>query len=122
MCARLTPREQEILLELAKGYEGNKCLARHMNISTTTLNNHLAAMYIKTGTTNKTQLVLWAFRQAKRTLARETALTMTYCDCGMVAHWRGRVQIAAGSGYQRDYWLHLCEGCKEDFEGEIKPL
>lgn len=103
------------------GHDGNKCIARKLNISITTLNNHIRTMHDKAGTCNKTQLVFWAFRQAKRMMAQETALSLTYCDCGMVARWRGRVAIASANGHQRDNWLNLCEDCKSNFDGEIQP-
>jgi DNA-binding CsgD family transcriptional regulator len=72
----LSPRKQEILIELAMGHDGNKCIARKLHISITTLNNHIYDLHRKAGASNKTQLVLWALRMAKRTLILETALNL----------------------------------------------
>lgn len=66
MCARLTQREQEILLELARGYDSNKALARHLGITLGTLEGHLVHIHAKLGTKNQVQLVRWAFREALR--------------------------------------------------------
>lgn len=61
---RLTPREQEILVELAMGHDGHKIIARRLGISKHTLDIHLQNIYAKTGCNNPVQLVRWAFREA----------------------------------------------------------
>ena len=70
----LTHREQEILVELAKGHDTVSVIADRLGFSSSAVTTHISNMCRKTGTKNKTQLLLWAFRTARRTLILETAL------------------------------------------------
>jgi DNA-binding NarL/FixJ family response regulator len=50
----LTPREQEIVVHLARG-ASNSAIAQALSISPTTVKNHLAHVYKKLGVTNRTE-------------------------------------------------------------------
>ena len=56
----LTPREAEILKELSYGYT-NKEIGRKLNISPHTVTRHVQNMLVKTETSNRTELVAYAY-------------------------------------------------------------
>lgn len=62
---KLSLREQEVVLEVAKGHDSNLCIARKLCIEEGTVNLHLRSIYKKTGTHNHVQLIRWAWREAK---------------------------------------------------------
>jgi DNA-binding NarL/FixJ family response regulator len=53
----LTPREEEILLRLSKGYQ-DKQIADTLNISTWTVHNHIKNIFKKLGVHSRTQAVI----------------------------------------------------------------
>jgi DNA-binding CsgD family transcriptional regulator len=53
----LTPREEEILLRLSKGYP-DKQIASTLNISSWTVHNHMKNIFRKLGVHTRTQAVL----------------------------------------------------------------
>jgi len=55
--AALTPREEEILLRLSKGYQ-DKQIADTLNISTWTVHNHIKNIFKKLGVHTRTQAVI----------------------------------------------------------------
>jgi len=55
--AALTPREEEILLRLTKGYQ-DKQIADTLNISTWTVHNHIKNIFRKLGVHTRTQAVI----------------------------------------------------------------
>jgi DNA-binding NarL/FixJ family response regulator len=59
--ARLTPRQQEILLWIAHG-ASNPEIAAALCISPNTLQHHISAIYARLGCTNRMQLLLVALR------------------------------------------------------------
>ena len=61
----LTPKEQEALTFLCKGYQ-LKEIARHMGASYFTVNGHLKCVYIKLDVSNRTEC---AYRAGKEGLA-----------------------------------------------------
>ena len=61
--ARLTPREREIIKVITtRSYSTNKKIAEQLNISESTLRNHLTAIYSKLGVTNRLELFMYALR------------------------------------------------------------
>lgn len=59
----LTEREREIVAFIAgNGAESGKTLARRLNISESTLRNHLTAVYEKLGVSNRNGLLTYVFR------------------------------------------------------------
>lgn len=96
---KLTMREQEILVELAKGFENREEIARRLNISPNTVNTYMASMFKKTGCQSQTQLVLWGFREALKA-ARPIALKVTWpekCPCGKAKVYRAGLCIGCYS-------------------------
>lgn len=63
---KLTEREQEIILEVAKGYDKHSLVAQKLGINLNTLNAHLLHIYRKTNTRNQIQLIRWAWVEAAR--------------------------------------------------------
>ncbi len=61
--AGLTGREREVLAELASG-KSNRDIAESLFITERTVKKHLANLFRKTGTTNRTALALWARERA----------------------------------------------------------
>ncbi len=51
---QLTPREEEILKMVAQGCE-NKAIARELNISVFTVQNHIQNLFKRLGVTNRTE-------------------------------------------------------------------
>lgn len=64
---KLTIREQEVVLGIAKGYDKHANVARELGINLNTFNVHLRHIYQKTGTHNQVQLIRWAFLEAAKT-------------------------------------------------------
>jgi DNA-binding NarL/FixJ family response regulator len=59
--ARLTPREHEILAELARGHS-NREIARALHLSEKTVKTHVSAVLAKLGLSDRTQAALFAVR------------------------------------------------------------
>lgn len=57
----LTPREIEVLTLLAQGLD-NSGIARHLVLTTRTVQNHVSSIYSKLGTANRTETALYAIR------------------------------------------------------------
>ncbi|MEN8042014.1 MAG: response regulator transcription factor [Actinomycetota bacterium] len=56
---QLTPREQEVLRQIARGYQ-YKQVARRLNISTKTVETHVSAVLRKLQLSNRHELARWA--------------------------------------------------------------
>ena len=61
----LTHREIEIVRAVAKG-KILKEICDELNITASTLNSHLKNIYLKTGTNNLRELILWAIDNGHR--------------------------------------------------------
>lgn len=61
----LTKREQEVLMELAKG-KMNKEIARSLVISPRTVRTHLRTIYLKLGITTRSEAIVWYFTEGKK--------------------------------------------------------
>jgi DNA-binding NarL/FixJ family response regulator len=59
--AALTPREEEVLVLVARGL-ANKAIARQLGISEATVKTHLTSVFATLGVTDRTQAALWAQR------------------------------------------------------------
>jgi DNA-binding NarL/FixJ family response regulator len=57
---RLTPREQEIVIHVARGATNSE-IARHLFISPGTAKNHLATIQAKIGARNRVAVAVWAW-------------------------------------------------------------
>jgi LuxR family transcriptional regulator of csgAB operon len=57
-CARMTNREKEILLKLAEGFKNDE-IARHLNISSHTVRNHVYNIYKKIKVDSRLKAALW---------------------------------------------------------------
>ena len=57
----LTSREREVLILVASGLP-NRNIARDLGISEKTVKNHLAAVFVKLGVSDRTQAALYALR------------------------------------------------------------
>lgn len=64
MKPKLTMREQEVLVELAKGPANHAEVAERLGISRIALRGRLQDMRAKTGTESTVQLLLWGLRAA----------------------------------------------------------
>jgi len=64
--SRLSPREQEVLAELAKGIS-NAEIAATLDISENTIRFHLKNIYDKLGVTNRTEATAWYFQNTPKT-------------------------------------------------------
>ena len=53
----LTPREQEVVENLADGIS-NKVIARRMGITERTVKAHMTAIFEKTGTVNRMEVII----------------------------------------------------------------
>jgi DNA-binding NarL/FixJ family response regulator len=69
---RLTPREQEIVALIARGYS-NKAIAEELFISPATAARHVANILGKLGFTNRAQVAAWAQRAGIGVSARRKA-------------------------------------------------
>ncbi len=69
---KLTPREIEVLQLLARGLD-NQAIARCLNITRRTTQNHVSSIYGKLGVTSRTAAALWAIRQGLVTLENDDA-------------------------------------------------
>ncbi|GIJ46940.1 DNA-binding response regulator [Virgisporangium aliadipatigenens] len=58
---RLTPRERDVLAELARG-GSNREIARALNMSEKTVKTHVSAIFAKLGVADRTQAALYAVR------------------------------------------------------------
>ena len=99
MMSKLTMREQEILVELARGFENREEIAKRLDISTHTVNSHMTSMFEKTGCRSQTQLVLWGFREALEA-ARPVLLKIAWpaiCSCGKARVYRAGLCIGCFS-------------------------
>lgn len=70
---KLTKCEQEIILEITKGYDKHSLIAQKLGISPSTFNAHLSNIYRKTNTHNQVQLIRWAWLEAARCRRDENA-------------------------------------------------
>lgn len=70
MIDKLTTREQEVLVELAKDPHTYAAIQKRLGVSHITISRHISNMYDKTGTENRVQLLLWAFREAQVVVRR----------------------------------------------------
>lgn len=59
--AGITPREREVLLCIGQG-KSNKDICKELFIEDSTLRKHLYNIYRKTGTKNRSQLILWLYQ------------------------------------------------------------
>lgn len=59
--AKLTPREREVLQQIAKGLSNDE-IAEALFISKHTVKNHITSIYRKMGSRNRTKVALWAIR------------------------------------------------------------
>jgi DNA-binding NarL/FixJ family response regulator len=60
--AELSPREREVLVQVASGLP-NKLIARRLGISEKTVKAHLTSVFAQIGVTDRTQAALWAQRE-----------------------------------------------------------
>jgi DNA-binding NarL/FixJ family response regulator len=60
----LSPRQQQIMLALAKGMS-NQEIADHLGIKLSTVRNNIAAVYEWLGISNRVQALLWVLAQEK---------------------------------------------------------
>ncbi len=58
----LTPREQEILSLVGRGWKNNR-IARHLELSPQTVRNYISRIYSKLGVRSRTEAVTWAREQ-----------------------------------------------------------
>lgn len=80
---RLSPREQEIILTLVERPDlTNADLAKRFVVELTTIKWLLASARRKTGTSNVTQLILWALREANRAQRLERWAALAYKAAG----------------------------------------
>ena len=63
---RLTPREEEVLLAVARG-RTNAEIADELHISLSTVKSHLAALMAKLGVRNRVEIALWAYETGRLT-------------------------------------------------------
>jgi DNA-binding NarL/FixJ family response regulator len=59
--AALTPRERDVLVEVARG-RSNREIARGLNVSEKTVKTHVSAIFTKLGVADRTQAALHAVR------------------------------------------------------------
>jgi DNA-binding NarL/FixJ family response regulator len=59
--AALTPRERDVLVEIARGHS-NREIARTLNVSEKTVKTHVSAIFTKLGVADRTQAALHAVR------------------------------------------------------------
>jgi DNA-binding NarL/FixJ family response regulator len=59
--AALTPRERDVLVEIARGHS-NREIARALNVSEKTVKTHVSAIFTKLGVADRTQAALHAVR------------------------------------------------------------
>jgi DNA-binding NarL/FixJ family response regulator len=59
--AALTPRERDVLVEIARG-RSNREIARALNVSEKTVKTHVSAIFMKLGVADRTQAALHAVR------------------------------------------------------------
>jgi DNA-binding NarL/FixJ family response regulator len=57
--ASITPAEAKVLSLLRRG-DSNRCIAAALVVSPRTVESHVSSLLAKTGTRNRTQLLLWA--------------------------------------------------------------
>ena len=62
----LTPREEEVLLAVARG-RTNAEIADELHISLSTVKSHLAALMAKLGVRNRVEIALWAYETGRLT-------------------------------------------------------
>ena len=60
--APITPAERRVLDLLCRG-DSNRGIAAQLVLSPRTVESHVSSLLAKTGTINRTQLLLWAQRQ-----------------------------------------------------------
>jgi DNA-binding NarL/FixJ family response regulator len=60
----LTPREEEVLLAVARG-RTNAEIADELHISLSTVKSHLAALMAKLGVRNRVEIALWAYETGR---------------------------------------------------------
>jgi DNA-binding NarL/FixJ family response regulator len=58
----ITPAERRVL-EVLLGGGSNRSIAAQLVLSPRTVESHISSLLAKTGTTNRTQLLLWALDQ-----------------------------------------------------------
>lgn len=59
--AGLTPRERDCVIALCQGFSNTE-IARSLFLEPSTVKTHLSSAMAKTGTHNRVQLAIWAFR------------------------------------------------------------
>jgi DNA-binding NarL/FixJ family response regulator len=64
--ARLTDREEEVLLTVARG-RTNSEIADELTISLSTTKTHLASLMMKLGARNRVELAMWAYETGRIT-------------------------------------------------------
>jgi two-component system nitrate/nitrite response regulator NarL len=68
---KLSPREAEILHQLAEGAP-NKVIARHLDVAEATIKVHVKSILRKIGAVNRTQAAMWAATQVSTPTTRRT--------------------------------------------------
>ena len=66
-CEPLSPREEEILVQVAKGL-GNREIGERLHISEGTVRTHVSNILAKIGASNRVEATLFALRQGITTL------------------------------------------------------
>lgn len=60
--ALISPAEQKVLDLLLEG-DTNRSIAKQLVLSTRTVESHVSNLLLKTGSRNRTQLLLWAMKR-----------------------------------------------------------
>lgn len=72
LVTRLTPREREVLVEMAAGHD-NRTISSRLFLSEATVKTHVSRILLKTGSRDRTQAVVLAYQSGLATIGRRSS-------------------------------------------------